>query len=77
MKCSEEAHYTAIDVIRGLFPNATEDEIQQKSQELLNVAYSIAADYSENTLTKVATAYYKIETDDYKTINQNDNSVFC
>lgn len=61
MKCSEKAHCTAIDVIRSLFPKSTEDEIQQKSQELLDVAYSIAADYSENTLTKVATAYYKID----------------
>lgn len=50
----------ALNVIKKLFPDIEQKEIDEKIEDLLAISDSIGADYSEETLTKVAKTRFEI-----------------
>ena len=55
----EDANIISIRIIKRLFKEDTEEEIEKKAKKILSIANSIGADYSESTLTKIAKSFYK------------------
>ena len=55
----DDKNVISIRVIKKLFKEDTDKEIEEKANKILSIAGAIGADYLENTLTKIAKSYYK------------------
>ena len=54
----EDKKIISIRVIKKLFKEDTDKKVEEKANKILSIAGSIGADYSENTLTKIAKSLY-------------------
>lgn len=57
---SEEDYIVSVRIIKNFFKDESDEIIRNKANKILSIANSIGADFSEDTLTKIAVSYYEI-----------------